>query len=89
MSKYYEDWTDEGICRQVSLDLFFPELGDSGAAREAKKVCQGCPVKAICLETALTRHERYGVWGGATERERRVMEKARADRYRAEREVAA
>ena len=78
MSRYYEDWTEEGICRQVAPELWFAELGDSGSVREAKKVCSGCPVKDICLETALQRHERYGVWGGASERERRVMEKARA-----------
>ena len=74
---YYEDWTDEGICRQVSPDLWFPDLGDSGAAKEAKKVCAGCPVRLICLETALQRGERFGVWGGKTERERRAIEAQR------------
>lgn len=73
MSKYIEDWADEGICRQVDPDLWFAEVGDSGSVKKAKAVCGGCPVQAPCLEYALTNKERFGVFGGKSERERRKI----------------
>jgi WhiB family transcriptional regulator, redox-sensing transcriptional regulator len=71
-----EDWQDAGwqdraICAQTDPDAFFPEKG--GSTREAKKVCRGCEVRAECLEYALERDERFGIWGGLSERERRRL----------------
>ena len=48
-----------------------PEKG--GSTREAKKICTGCEVKAQCLEYALANDERFGIWGGLSERERRRL----------------
>lgn len=69
-----EPWQAEGVCRQVDIgDLFFPEKG--GSTKEAKRICAGCPVAAQCLEYALSHDERFGIWGGFSERERRQMKR--------------
>ena len=67
-------WWFAGLCAQTDPELFFPEKG--GSVREAKAVCAGCPVRAQCLEHALAHDERYGVWGGTSERERRRLKDA-------------
>ena len=64
-------WQDFALCAQTDPDIFFPEKG--GSTREAKKVCQACPVRGECLEYALTHDERFGIWGGLSERERRKL----------------
>jgi WhiB family redox-sensing transcriptional regulator len=53
--------------------VFFPEKG--GSSREAKRICSECPVRIECLNYALRRDERYGVWGGMSERERRRLKR--------------
>jgi WhiB family redox-sensing transcriptional regulator len=65
----------------VDPDLFFPERGAS--TREAKEVCKGCVVKTDCLEYALDNGEKFGIWGGMSERERRRLRRARAIERRA------
>jgi len=67
-------WWFAGLCAQTDPELFFPERG--GSTRAAKAVCAGCPARAQCLEHALTHDERYGVWGGTSERERRRLKDA-------------
>lgn len=62
-------WRDRGACRGLDPEIFYPETDEE--AEEAKAVCQACSVQASCLEHALTHREKEGVWGGATERERR------------------
>jgi WhiB family redox-sensing transcriptional regulator len=62
-------WRDRGACRGLDPEVFYPESDEE--AEEAKFVCAECIVKAACLEHALTYREKEGVWGGATERERR------------------
>jgi len=64
-------WWFAGLCAQTDPELFFPEKG--GSVREAKAVCTGCPVRAQCLAHALAHDERFGVWGGTSERERRRL----------------
>jgi WhiB family redox-sensing transcriptional regulator len=64
-----EDWREYAACMGVDPDLFFPVRGAS--TREAKAVCAGCPVRDECLEWAFANHERFGIWGGLSERERR------------------
>jgi WhiB family redox-sensing transcriptional regulator len=62
------------LCAQTDPEVFFPEKG--GSVREAKAVCAGCPVRTPCLEYALAHDERFGVWGGLSERERRRLTSA-------------
>lgn len=64
-------WQDQANCLGVDPDLFFPERGAS--TREAKEVCRGCVVKQDCLEFALANGEKFGIWGGLSERERRKL----------------
>jgi WhiB family transcriptional regulator, redox-sensing transcriptional regulator len=75
-----EDWRGAASCKDVDPDLFFP-VGVTGPAIEhiasAKAVCAGCPVKEPCLEFALVTNQEYGIWGGASEEERRAMRRAR------------
>lgn len=66
-----EDWQADALCAQTDPESFFPEKG--GSTREAKKVCLRCPVRAQCLEYALANEERFGVWGGMSEQERRRL----------------
>ena len=67
-------WKGMGICAQTDPEAFFPEKGVS--TQDAKKVCLGCDVRGHCLEYALIHKERFGVWGGLSERERRWLTKA-------------
>ncbi|KKD09870.1 transcriptional regulator [Streptomyces sp. WM6386] len=62
------DWQDEALCAQTGGDFFFPEPGSS--VREAKRICGLCPIRSACLEYALDNDERFGVWGGLSEKER-------------------
>ena len=66
-----EDWQARGLCAQVDPEAFFPDKG--GSTREAKKICTGCEVKAECLHYAIKNDERFGIWGGLSERERRRL----------------
>jgi WhiB family redox-sensing transcriptional regulator len=66
-------WQERALCAQTDPEAFFPEKG--GSTREAKKVCIGCDVRGECLEYALANDERFGIWGGLSERERRKLKK--------------
>jgi WhiB family redox-sensing transcriptional regulator len=66
-------WQDRALCAQTDPEAFFPEKG--GSTREAKKVCSGCEVRAECLDYALANDERFGIWGGLSERERRKLKR--------------
>lgn len=66
-----EPWTERALCAQTDPEAFFPEQGES--TRLAKAVCRQCPVADECLEYALANGERFGVWGGFSERERRRL----------------
>ena len=70
------NWWDHANCLGVDPDLFFPERGAS--TREAKAVCRGCTVSEECLEYALRNSEKFGIWGGMSERERRRVRRQRA-----------
>ncbi len=69
-------WQEAANCLGVDPDLFFPERGAS--TREAKAVCRGCEVRVDCLEYALAHGEKFGIWGGLSERERRRVRRQRA-----------
>jgi len=72
-------WQDGANCKGANADLFFPERGAS--TRTAKGICRECQVREDCLEFAITTGEKFGIWGGLSERERR--------RIRRERQIAA
>lgn len=67
------EWQERALCAQTDPEAFFPEKG--GSTREAKKVCLVCEVRSECLEYALANDERFGIWGGMSERERRKLRK--------------
>jgi len=66
-------WTERALCAETDPESFFPEKG--GSTREAKKVCLSCEVRAACLDYALEHNERFGIWGGLSERDRRKLAK--------------
>jgi WhiB family redox-sensing transcriptional regulator len=68
-------WWFSALCRGVDPELWFPDRG--GDTRPAKEVCRGCPVRTECLEYALGNSERFGIWGGLSERERRALRQFR------------
>jgi len=71
-------WMDEALCAQVDIgDIFFPDKG--GSATVAKRICEQCSVRQLCLEYSLTNEERFGVWGGLTARERRAHRHAQEE----------
>ena len=66
-------WQERALCAQTDPEAFFPEKG--GSTREAKRICLGCEVRDECLEYALANDERFGIWGGLSERERRRLKR--------------
>jgi WhiB family redox-sensing transcriptional regulator len=60
------------LCSEVDTELFFPEIGANDQAFNAKRICRRCPHITECFEWAL-HNERFGVWGGASERDRRKL----------------
>jgi WhiB family redox-sensing transcriptional regulator len=70
------DWS-AALCAQTDPEVFFPEKG--GSTREAKRICAGCPIRPACLRYALETGDRFGVWGGLSERERRRLATAKGD----------
>jgi WhiB family redox-sensing transcriptional regulator len=68
-----QDWQERALCAQTDPEAFFPEKG--GSTREAKRICAECEVRAECLEYALLHDERFGIWGGLSERERRRLKR--------------
>ena len=66
-------WQSDSLCAQTDPEAFFPEKG--GSTRDAKKICASCEVRTQCLEYALQNDERFGIWGGLSERERRKLRK--------------
>ena len=69
-------WQERALCAQTDPEAFFPEKG--GSTREAKRVCLSCDVRSQCLEYALAHDERFGIWGGLSERERRRLKRRSA-----------
>ena len=69
------DWMDQGNCRGMDPDIWFPDRGESTARQ--KQICASCTVRDECLEVALEHAIRFGIWGGKSERERRRLRRAR------------
>jgi WhiB family transcriptional regulator, redox-sensing transcriptional regulator len=64
-------WQDRALCAETDPAAFFPEKGEP--SRPAKRVCMACEVRAECLDYALETDQKFGVWGGLSERERRLL----------------
>ncbi len=64
-------WQEKAKCLGMDPEIFFPPTEEE--AWRAKEVCRGCPVRRECLEFALKYGERYGVWGGFSEQERKAL----------------
>lgn len=65
------DWRDFGACVGHVEITWFPARGES--TRAAKAICASCPVRDVCREVALARGEKFGIWGGLSERQRRRL----------------
>jgi len=70
-SELNRSWQIRANCLGLDPELFYPERGLP--TREAKEVCRGCVVQQDCLDFAIANGERFGVWGGMSERERRSV----------------
>lgn len=70
-----EPWMADAVCPSVDPELWYPDKGGSTAV--ARSICQTCPVKKECLQYALDHDERFGVWGGLSERSRRSLQRAK------------
>lgn len=69
-------WMDKARCAETDPEAFFPEKG--GSAQPAKAICAICEVRAECLDYALEHDERFGVWGGLCDYQRRGIRRAAA-----------
>ncbi|WP_328321020.1 WhiB family transcriptional regulator [Streptomyces sp. NBC_00388] len=67
-------WQERALCAQTGPEFFFPDPGSS--TREAKRLCGICEERVACLEYALDHDERFGVWGGLSEKERHGLRRA-------------
>lgn len=82
------DWQDEAACRSYDNLLFFGEEGESELEKQAREsrakvVCHRCPVAEPCLEFAMETNQKYGIWGGLTDKERASLKRRRARARRA------
>ena len=79
MLGYDEGWRAHAACADADCDLFFP-IGVTGPAvpqiAAAKAVCARCDVQSTCLDFAIVTNQEYGVWGGTSEEERRLLRRA-------------
>ncbi|HEU4830932.1 MAG TPA: WhiB family transcriptional regulator [Candidatus Saccharimonadales bacterium] len=69
-------WDKRGLCGQTDPEAFFPEKG--GSTKDAKKICAKCDVRVQCLEYALETDQKFGIWGGLSERERKALRRKMA-----------
>lgn len=74
-------WLWWGLSSTFPFDvsLFFPDDGHKHKAKLARRICATCPVAPDCLEYALDNFIRDGIWGGTSERERRVLQRQRRE----------
>ena len=85
-ARFAARWRELAACRGTGLEVFFPSRGESAAP--ARQVCAACPVRQPCLDYAITNRITHGVWGGLTERERRVLRSSWVRALRRERDRA-
>lgn len=70
-------WRADAVCREIGVDVFFPEFDDEGIG-QIRKICADCPVRALCLDEAVSmpHYADWGFWGGTTRAERHRMRRA-------------
>ena len=73
MTTTVPEWQERGLCQQTDPELFFLDKGATD--RLAKQVCAACEVKPECLAYALETDQRFGIWGGTSEKERRAIKR--------------
>lgn len=74
---YDLSWQADAACRRwPDPEAFFPDRGDESAT--VLLLCSGCSVQPRCADQALRERQRYGVWGGLTERDRERLWEDRA-----------
>lgn len=73
-SQQVENWKEHSACKDAPVEVFFVERGTTTVDR-ARAICFDCPVRVDCLDYALRHYEKFGVWGGLTEGERRPFRK--------------
>ena len=72
-------WHESGACRRGPAIDFYPPMHTErkherlARERRAKAVCATCPVRVECLQHAVAVDERYGIWGGLNQDERRSI----------------
>lgn len=71
-----DTWRDRALCREVDPEMFFPEQGEP--ATLARRICRRCPVRGACLDDAIEAGEKFGIWGGMSIKDRKVIARARA-----------
>ena len=64
------NWREAAECREADTAVFFPDTNHRSETVQAKALCGGCVVRALCLNEALSSNQRHGVWGGMTPSER-------------------
>lgn len=83
-------WREQAACRGVAQQQFFPRKTGTAIVEidKAKRLCATCPVQPQCLEFALLTRQEFGVWGGTTEHERRLLLKVLRAKARSEDRIA-
>ena len=67
-------WSTFAACQDAKDVCFFPQ--NKAEEKAAATVCAICPVREECLDHALATNERFGMWGGVPERQRRAVARA-------------
>jgi WhiB family redox-sensing transcriptional regulator len=75
MSKEEPTWRDFALCRGMNPNIFFPGSYNTVAVNKAKAICAQCPVRLACEHYGVTHFERFGIWGGYTQRQLRTRRK--------------
>lgn len=72
-----ELWREQAKCKGMNPDVFHPDLTKPSEIETVKAICNACPVQHQCAEHAIKEGEPFGIWGGLTERERRIARRRR------------
>lgn len=68
-----DNWRDNAACKGLDPELFHPGRGDSRVTSLAIAVCKECVVVDDCLHFAMSNMIKVGIWGGKSERQRRML----------------
>lgn len=71
------DWREAAACKGLDSDLFYPAKNFADNTKEAREICESCPVNKQCLEVSVRNSEPFGIWAGLTNRQRRTLKQQR------------